>query len=186
MARHALPGHFVIEQRKGDKGMTEPALVIGLAAALLDAQRLQQHDDGRQRGASAQTAEAAKEAAGDKTIAAGLDAEQPVHRTRPRRPGSTRRWPARAPTPCWCPTMPRSRKLPAGTFDAKPENRAQLTGVLTNMILPGHRARRRHRQGDRQRQGQGGAGDHGRRHADRDQGGRQDRPDRLPPATRRP
>jgi uncharacterized surface protein with fasciclin (FAS1) repeats len=26
---------------------------------------------------------------------------------------------------------------PAGTFDTKPENRAQLTGVLTNLILPG-------------------------------------------------
>ena len=26
---------------------------------------------------------------------------------------------------------------PAGTFDIKPENRAQLTGVLTNLILPG-------------------------------------------------
>ena len=28
-------------------------------------------------------------------------------------------------------------EAPAGTFDAKPENRAQLTGVLTNLILPG-------------------------------------------------
>ena len=26
---------------------------------------------------------------------------------------------------------------PAGTFDTKPENRAQLTGVITNLILPG-------------------------------------------------
>src|ERR1700759_2173486 len=26
---------------------------------------------------------------------------------------------------------------PAGTFDTKPDNRAQLTGVLTNLILPG-------------------------------------------------
>src|SRR5947208_1844714 len=26
---------------------------------------------------------------------------------------------------------------PAGTFDPKPENRAQMTGVLTNLILPG-------------------------------------------------
>jgi uncharacterized surface protein with fasciclin (FAS1) repeats len=26
---------------------------------------------------------------------------------------------------------------PAGTFDTKPENRARLTGVLTNLILPG-------------------------------------------------
>lgn len=28
-------------------------------------------------------------------------------------------------------------KAPAGSFDTKPENRAQLTGVLTTMILPG-------------------------------------------------
>jgi uncharacterized surface protein with fasciclin (FAS1) repeats len=28
-------------------------------------------------------------------------------------------------------------KAPAGTFDTKPENRPQLTGVLTNLILPG-------------------------------------------------
>jgi uncharacterized surface protein with fasciclin (FAS1) repeats len=26
---------------------------------------------------------------------------------------------------------------PAGTFDTKPDNRGQLTGVLTNLILPG-------------------------------------------------
>jgi uncharacterized surface protein with fasciclin (FAS1) repeats len=26
---------------------------------------------------------------------------------------------------------------PAGTFDASPQNRAQLTGIITNMILPG-------------------------------------------------
>jgi uncharacterized surface protein with fasciclin (FAS1) repeats len=26
---------------------------------------------------------------------------------------------------------------PAGAFDTKPQNRAQLTGVLTNLILPG-------------------------------------------------
>ena len=26
---------------------------------------------------------------------------------------------------------------PAGTFDAKPENRSQITGLLTNLILPG-------------------------------------------------
>jgi uncharacterized surface protein with fasciclin (FAS1) repeats len=28
-------------------------------------------------------------------------------------------------------------QAPAGTFETKPENRAQLTGVLTNLILPG-------------------------------------------------
>ena len=28
-------------------------------------------------------------------------------------------------------------KAPAGTFDTKPENRAQLTSVITNLILPG-------------------------------------------------
>jgi uncharacterized surface protein with fasciclin (FAS1) repeats len=26
---------------------------------------------------------------------------------------------------------------PAGTFDASPANRAQLTGIITNMVLPG-------------------------------------------------
>ena len=77
-----------------------------------------------------------QKAAGDKTIAAGLaangkfmaaakaagsrpDARRPraLHRVRPRRRG----------------VRPGARR----DFDTKPENRAQLTGILTNLILPG-------------------------------------------------
>ena len=97
---------------------------------------------------------------------------------RPRPPGSTRRSPAQGPTRCSSPTMPRSPRAPAGTFDTKPENRAQLTGVLTNLILPGTVLAADIDKAIDNGKGKARAGDDGRRNADRDQGRRQDRPHR--------
>jgi uncharacterized surface protein with fasciclin (FAS1) repeats len=41
------------------------------------------------------------------------------------------------PYTVFVPTDAAAAKAPAGTFDTAPGNRAQLTGIITNMILPG-------------------------------------------------
>ena len=125
----------------------------------------------------------AADAAGNATIAEGL-AGMPATASSsppPSRSGSTRRSPGPARTPCSCPATPRSTNCrPArSTRLMKPECARAADRRADLSHPPRHDPCRRHRQGDRQRQGQGGAGDDGRRDADRDQGRRQDRPCRC-------
>ena len=109
----------------------------------------------------------------------GSTSKQPRSSPPPRPPASTRRWPDPGPIPCWSPTTRRStssrRHVRMGQAR---ESRPQLTGVLTNQILPGTMLAEDIGKAIDDGQGQGGAGDHGRRNADRDQRGRQDRADR--------
>src|SRR6266576_486916 len=101
--------------------MINKALTLALGTTLLAAGGCNQ-TGGNASGnvPEAQTPKAQKEA-GTKTIAAGLD--------------QTLAGPG--PYTVFVPDAAAFGKAPAGTFDTKPENRPQLTGVITNLILPG-------------------------------------------------
>ena len=165
--------------------MKTHALALGVAAAALLA--LGACNKTRQTGTNGAAERADPEgakAAGTKTIAAGLAAGQPVHgRGQGRRLDQTLAGPG--PYTVFVPDDAAFAQAPAGTFDAKPENRAQLTGVLTNLILPGTVMAADIDKAIDSGKGKARARDHGRRHAHRHQGRRQDRPDRRRRATRR-
>jgi uncharacterized surface protein with fasciclin (FAS1) repeats len=107
-------------------------LNLGLAAALLAAGGCNQAGD---KAANAQTPEAQK-AAGDKAMAAGL-AEDGKFMAAAKAAGLDQTLAGAGPYTVLVPDDAAFDKAPAGTFDAKPENRAQLTGILTNLIIPG-------------------------------------------------
>jgi uncharacterized surface protein with fasciclin (FAS1) repeats len=112
------------------------ALATGTAALVaLGACSSKTDGNGAAKAPEAQTDKAQK-AAGAKTIAASIP------------PGSQFMAAAKAagldqtlagpgPYTVFIPDDAAFTGAPAGTFDTKPENRAQLTGVLTNLILPG-------------------------------------------------
>lgn len=83
----------------------------------------------------AQTSEA-QEAAGDKAIAAGIPANSRFMAAA-KAAGLDQTLAGPGPYTVLVPTDQAFAAAPAGTFDPKPENRAQITGVLTNLILPG-------------------------------------------------
>lgn len=94
--------------------------------------------DGTANGmGNAQTSEA-KQAAGNKTIAAGLDANGKFMAAA-KAAGLDQTLAGPGPYTVIVADDAAFTALPAGTYDnwLKPENRAQLTGVMTNMILPG-------------------------------------------------
>ena len=93
---------------------------------------------GDKGGDSAPKSEAAREAAGDATIAAGLgDATKFAAAAKQSGLDATLGGPG--PYTVLVPTDAAFEKMPAGALDAlmKPEGRAELTGVLTYHILPG-------------------------------------------------
>jgi uncharacterized surface protein with fasciclin (FAS1) repeats len=112
--------------------MTKQALAFATVAALLVATACAKAGNGNK---SAQTPEAQK-IAGTKTIAAGLP------------PGSQFMVAAKAagldqtlagpgPYTVIVPDDAVFAQAPAGTFDTSPTNRAQLTGAITYLVLPG-------------------------------------------------
>ena len=108
-------------------------LSLGLAATLL-ATGACNNKAGDNR-ANPQTPEAQK-VAGTKTIAAGL-AQNGKFMAAAKAAGLDQTLAGAGPYTVLVPDDAAFDKAPAGTFDPKPENRAQLTGVLTNLILPG-------------------------------------------------
>lgn len=91
-----------------------------------------------EQGAAAPETEAAKEAAGDKTIAAGLgDAKKFAEAAKATGLEATLAGPG--PYTVLVPTDAAFDKMPAGAFDTlmKPEAKSDLTAVLTYHILPG-------------------------------------------------
>lgn len=112
--------------------MKNHALVLGTAAALLAIAGCNQ---GAKDNKTAQTPEAQK-AAGSKTIAAGLAANSRFVAAA-KAAGLDQTLAGPGPYTVLVPSDAAFGAAPAGTFDTKPENRAQLTGVLTNLILPG-------------------------------------------------
>ena len=115
--------------------MHKHALMIAMAGTLLTVGACNNNGGGGNEAPQAQTPEAEK-AAGSKTIAAGLDAGSPFM-TAAKAAGLDQTLAGPGPYTVLVPDDAAFSSAPAGTFDAKPENRAQLTGVLTNMILPG-------------------------------------------------
>ncbi len=116
--------------------MKTRALALGMAAAaLLAAGACNKKESNADGAPNAQTPKAQKEA-GTKTIAAGL---VPTSRfvTAAKAAGLDQTLAGPGPYTVFVPDDAAFNAAPAGTFDPKPENRAHLTGVLTNLILPG-------------------------------------------------
>ena len=116
--------------------MTTRTFAIALAStALLGLAACNNQGQGNEEAPKAQTDKAAK-AAGDKTIASGLAANGKFMAAA-KAAGLDQTLAGPGPYTVFVPDDSAIDKAPAGTFDAKPDNRAQLTGVLTNLILPG-------------------------------------------------
>lgn len=113
--------------------MRTQALTFGLAAVLLAAGGCD--NKGTDNRSNAQTPEAQK-AAGTKTIAAGL-AQNGRFVAIAKAAGLDQTLAGAGPYTVIVPSDAALAQAPAGTLDTKPENRAQLTGILTNLILPG-------------------------------------------------
>ena len=115
--------------------MHKHALVIVMAGTLLTLGACSNDNTDGNEAPAAQTPEA-EAAAGTETIAAGLDANGPFMAAA-KAAGLDQTLAGPGPYTVLVPDDAAFASAPAGTFEVKPENRAQLTGVLTNMILPG-------------------------------------------------
>jgi uncharacterized surface protein with fasciclin (FAS1) repeats len=114
--------------------MKGQALALGLAAALLALGGCGNDQSGSAQQ-SAQTPKAQK-AAGSKTIADGLGANSQFM-VAAKAAGLDQTLAGPGPYTVFVPDDAAFAKAPDGTFSTDPKNRAQLTGVLTNLILPG-------------------------------------------------
>lgn len=117
--------------------MKSHALTLGIAAAaLLSLGACNKNDSNGTNGApNAQTPKAAK-MAGGKTIAAGLD-QNSKFMAAAKAAGLDQTLAGPGPYTVFVPSDAAINAAPPGTFDTSPANRAQLTGVITNMILQG-------------------------------------------------
>ena len=115
--------------------MTRTVLSLGLAAAALAIAGCGAADEGQSGNAQS---EETKDAAGGQTIAAGLDQKSRFFAAA-KAAGLDATLGGPGPYTVLVADDAAFAKLPAGTADnwLKPESRAQLTGVLTNHILPG-------------------------------------------------
>jgi uncharacterized surface protein with fasciclin (FAS1) repeats len=116
-------------------GMKTRTFAIALASTALLALAACNQNPGNKEAPNAQTPKAEK-AAGDKTIAAGL-VDNGKFMAAAKAAGLDQTLAGPGPYTVFVPDDAAFDQAPAGTFDTKPENRAQLTGVLTNLILPG-------------------------------------------------
>jgi uncharacterized surface protein with fasciclin (FAS1) repeats len=117
-------------------GMKTRAFAFALATtALVGLSACNNNGGGNGEAPKAQTS-AAEKAAGNKTIAAGLDANGKFMAAA-KAAGLDQTLAGPGPYTVFVPDDAAIGSAPAGTFDATPANRAQLTGILTNMILPG-------------------------------------------------
>jgi uncharacterized surface protein with fasciclin (FAS1) repeats len=117
--------------------MTRIALPLAVAAAALTLSACDQAGKKANEPGAAQPGEATK-AAGEKTIAAGLDQKGRFFQAA-KSAGLDATLAGPGPYTVLVPDDAAFAKLPKETTDswAKPESRAQLTGVLTYHILPG-------------------------------------------------
>jgi uncharacterized surface protein with fasciclin (FAS1) repeats len=122
-----------MQNKKGGRMKTH-ALALGMAAVALTLTACNK-GGGSTVTNTGQTPQAQK-AAGTKTIAAGL-AEGSKFMAAAKTAGLDKTLAGPGPYTVFVPDDPAFDKAPAGTFDANPANRGQLTGVITNLILPG-------------------------------------------------
>src|SRR5947209_8142675 len=117
--------------------MKTPMLALGAAAAaLLATTACNKADEHKGNAPPRAQTEKAQKVAGTKTIAAGL-APGSRFMAAAKSAGLDQTLAGPGPYTVFVPDDAAFNGAPAGTFDAKPQNRAQLTGVLTNLILPG-------------------------------------------------
>jgi uncharacterized surface protein with fasciclin (FAS1) repeats len=118
--------------------MKTHALAVGIAAAALLATSACNKNKGANGNGAAPEAQtkAAQKIAGTKTIAAGL---APTSRfmAAAKAAGLDQTLAGPGPYTVFVPDDAAFNGAPAGTFDPKPQNRAQITGIITNLILPG-------------------------------------------------
>jgi uncharacterized surface protein with fasciclin (FAS1) repeats len=117
--------------------MKSRALALGMATAALLATAGCNKQNSSSNGAApeAQTKDA-KKVAGTKTIAVGL-AQNGRFMAAAKAAGLDQTLAGPGPYTVFVPDDAAFNGAPAGTFDTNPKNRAQLTGILTNLILPG-------------------------------------------------
>jgi uncharacterized surface protein with fasciclin (FAS1) repeats len=117
--------------------MKTHALALGVAAAaLVSLTACSKGGNGAAGGPQNAQSPQAQKAAGNKTIAAGLPANGKFMAAA-KVAGLDQTLAGPGPYTVFAPTDEAIGKAPAGTFDTTPGNRAQLTGIITNMILPG-------------------------------------------------
>lgn len=112
-----------------------PFALAAAAAALLTVGACSKNNGTGNGPANVQSPQAQK-AAGSKTIAAGLPANGKFMAAA-KAAGLDQTLAGPGPYTVFVPTDEAIGKAPAGTFDTSPGNRAQLTGIVTNLILPG-------------------------------------------------
>jgi uncharacterized surface protein with fasciclin (FAS1) repeats len=128
-------GPFHFDNDKEDRMKTR-AIVLGTGAAALLALGACNKDNKTATGAPPAQTKNAQKVAGSKTIAAGL-APGSRFMAVAKSAGLDQTLAGPGPYTVFVPDDAAFNSAPAGTFDSKPGNRAQLTGVLTNLILPG-------------------------------------------------
>ena len=111
------------------------ALMPGFAAVAFVAVGACTNNGDANKGETAQSP-AAQKAAGNKTIGSGLTANGKFMAAA-KTAGLDQTLAGPGPYTVFVPDDAAMDAAPAGTFDTKPENRGQLTGVITNLILPG-------------------------------------------------
>ena len=117
--------------------MKTQAFALGAAAAaMLAVGACSDKGDGNMGGPPAAQTKQAQKVAGTKTIAVGL-AGNGRFMAAAKAAGLDQTLAGPGPYTVFVPDDNALNAAPAGTFDPKPENRAQMTGVLTNLILPG-------------------------------------------------
>ena len=116
--------------------MRTQAFALGVAAAaMLAVGGCNNKDSGNNGGPPEAQTKKAQKVAGTKTIAAGL-AGNSRFMAAAKTAGIDQTLAGPGPYTVFVPDDNAFNSAPAGTFDPKPENRAQMTGVLTNLILP--------------------------------------------------
>jgi len=116
--------------------MRTQAFALGMAAAALLAVGACSKQNGNAGGAPEAQTKDAKKVAGTKTIAAAL-AQNGRFMAAAKAAGLDQTLAGPGPYTVFVPDDAAFNGAPAGTLDPTPQNRAQLTGVLTNLILPG-------------------------------------------------
>ena len=117
--------------------MRSHAFALGVGAAALLALGACNKDNGKAaNGAPQAQTKKAQKVAGTKTIAAGLAANSRFM-TIAKTAGLDQTLGGPGPYTVFVPDDAAFNSAPAGTFDPKPENRAKMTGVITNLVLQG-------------------------------------------------
>src|SRR3954454_19277520 len=125
------------KQKEEAKRMKTHALALGAAAAaLISLTACNNKNGGAGNGPENVQSTQAEKAAGNKTIAAGLPADSKFMAAA-KAAGLDQTLAGPCPHTVFVPSDEAVAGAPAATFDTSPGNRAQLTGIISNLILPG-------------------------------------------------